>query len=225
MISTKTIMIVEDDVLISEHLKLILEELDFGFITICSSFNSVLEELKSFTPDMALLDIRLNGVDDGLKIGEHFSNEKIPFCYITSFSDKETIKKAIFNEPKGFLIKPFEKTEIIELVEKLMASLPQKISFKSGTNIVNIEIDTIIFIKSDNVYVEIYTENDRFIIRNKLEEILSNLPKNFIRIHRSYAVNSNKIIKITTSFIEVPNYSLPISKKYKEMIILRKNGF
>jgi DNA-binding LytR/AlgR family response regulator len=79
------------------------------------------------------------------------------------------------------------------------------------------QIDTneILYIKSDNVYVEIYTKDYRYIQRKFLTQIMEELPKQFIRVHRSYLVNIDHVTSQKKSYIVVNDIRVPVSRSFK----------
>lgn len=79
------------------------------------------------------------------------------------------------------------------------------------------QIDTneILYIKSDNVYVEIYTKDYRYIQRKFLTQIMEELPKQFVRVHRSYLVNMDHVASKKKSYFVVNDFRIPISRTFK----------
>lgn len=92
---------------------------------------------------------------------------------------------------------------------------------KSGNKHHKIKIEEIIFIESLKDYIKIHTINDkRIVAKYKIGEIEEELiDKKFLRIHRSYIVNTVKISAFTMSDIEVNSVEIPIGASYKEKVI------
>ena len=78
-----------------------------------------------------------------------------------------------------------------------------------------LEVKDIQFIKSDNVYVEIFTEEKRYIQRKFLGEISKELPTQFVRIHRSYLVNMDRVSKLNKTFALIDGQRIPVSRKFR----------
>jgi DNA-binding LytR/AlgR family response regulator len=57
-------------------------------------------------------------------------------------------------------------------------------------------IDDIVFIKSDDVYVNVYNPQETELILGSLRNIIKELPEYFIRCHQSYIINIKKLITI-----------------------------
>ena len=222
-LSLNKIFIAEDDVFISEHLKRIILNLGYEIYDIVSSFEMAKKSIDiNNLPDLALLDIRMQNQDQGIEIAKYFKNLNVPFIYITSFSDKKTLNEAIVHQPIGYILKPFTSEEIENLLNKVFEELFNEFVYvKHKDKEKKLNIDEILFIKSDNNYLEIYTETKKYLIRFKLSELEKKLPKSkFIRVHQSYMVNKKFIIAFSSNTININNLEVPISRKYKHMLDL-----
>ena len=92
------------------------------------------------------------------------------------------------------------------------------IIIKSGTKNHKIFTEEILYIESLKDYIKIHTQDGGNIIAKfKISDIENKLLNDqFIRIHRSYIINSEKITAFTTSEIEVSGVELPIGASYKK---------
>ena len=89
------ILVVEDEPIIAEDLSLMLKKEGYQIIGIANDGSSALDLLHSQNPDIALLDISLDSSLSGFDIAKVINEKyKIPFIFITSFSDKYTLEKA-----------------------------------------------------------------------------------------------------------------------------------
>ena len=67
---------------------------------------------------MILLDVKIKGDQDGIELGGIIKEQyKVPFVYITSYSDKETVSRAKQTQPLGFIVKPFTKDDVYAAIE------------------------------------------------------------------------------------------------------------
>jgi DNA-binding NarL/FixJ family response regulator len=121
------ILIVEDEPLIAEDIAAILEEAGFHISGIAYSMQNALDEMKANSPDMALLDINLNGGTEGIEIAEKINRAyKIPFIFLTSYSDKLTLERAKKTEPSGYIVKPFSEASLCAAIEVAFYNHMQK---------------------------------------------------------------------------------------------------
>jgi AmiR/NasT family two-component response regulator len=112
------VLIVEDELIIAEDMKEMLRELQYHVIGIASDFEEAGKILSSCVPDIALLDIHLQGNEDGitlaLAIRERFD---IPVVFISSYSDRKTVERAKQARPEGYIVKPFTKEDLFTSIE------------------------------------------------------------------------------------------------------------
>lgn len=74
----------------------------------------------------------------------------------------------------------------------------------------------ILFIESNHVYINVYTTSHRFLVRSSLQHFWEMLNSDcFIRIHRGYVVNLDRIDKIGPKSLMVSDKELPVSKAYR----------
>jgi two-component system, response regulator PdtaR len=110
--------IVEDEPIIAEDIGYTLTQLDFDVCGIAYNYNKAIELIQKTKPDFALLDINLNGGQEGIEIANWLNkNYRIPFIYLTSYSDKNTLEQAKTTEPGGYIVKPFTQNALYASIE------------------------------------------------------------------------------------------------------------
>ncbi len=112
------ILIVEDEMITSDHLRRLLGRLGYEVVGISASGASALECIEQTNPDLLLADIGLEGEIDGIEVAARAREEwKIPTVFLTAFSDHETMRRARITEPYGYLVKPFAEQELHATIE------------------------------------------------------------------------------------------------------------
>ena len=115
---TKKILIVEDEFIIAQDLKMILEKLHYEVTGMALSEAEARQLLQHDRPDMVLLDIQLQGEKTGIDIARMLNKRyQIPFVFISSFSDERTIASVKETNPLGYILKPFDEREVYVAVE------------------------------------------------------------------------------------------------------------
>ena len=85
--------------------------------------------------------------------------------------------------------------------------------FKDGYTNVKLSVEDILYAKSDNNYIHIYTTVKKYTLRNTLEWLKENIPQElFHRTHRSFIVNITKITKKNTKSVFVEGIEIPVSR-------------
>ena len=112
------ILIVEDEMIIAEHLTMLLESMDYVVIGSAIDYDEAIELLEEEAPDLVLLDISLAGKKDGINVAETI-NEcfKLPIIFTTSHSDGATVERAKKVSPANYLLKPFQKEQLFTAIE------------------------------------------------------------------------------------------------------------
>lgn len=208
------ILIVEDQVLIANHIKNILIDCDYNSIALAFTIQEATDSLTTFSPEIILLDINVEGHDTGIEWAKiNLSNEKVIF--ITGQTEMETLQKALKIQPVAYLTKPIKKIDLIAAIEVAREqSKPKSITIKDGYNEVKILLDSILFIKSDKNYIDIITTSKTFTIRTTLDNFHKELDTSiFYKVHRSYIVNKDKITIKSSSFVKIEQYEIPISRE------------
>lgn len=91
---------------------------------------------------------------------------------------------------------------------------------KQGTAYHKVRIGDITYLESDNVYINVHVVNNKYLVRNTLDQYLKILNSNqFVRVHRSYVVNINYIDAIEANHVIVNKVCVPTRKTYKNELL------
>lgn len=219
MIESKKILIVEDEAVIAEHLKMLLENNGIDHIELAYSKESALKAFKNYKPDLIFLDIHMENEMDGIELANHINEHfQIPFIFVTAHSDNAIIKKATQTNPVAYITKPFKNADIFAALNIAINNSRKSestFSFKDGYDEIFIKNEEILFVKSEKNYIDLVCLNRKYTLRNSLEWFLqTNTSEDFMRIHRSFIVNINHIKKLSSSSVEITDYIIPISRKF-----------
>lgn len=117
------IIIVEDEAVASMHLEEILTARGHEVVGLASNAEDALHIAKVEVPDLALVDIALEGPRDGISLAFDLRQElSIAIVFVTSFADEATVQRAIAIRPNGYLVKPFNSASIHAAVETALAN-------------------------------------------------------------------------------------------------------
>jgi len=109
----KKILIVEDEVIIAIDLKSKLQSLGYTVTDIVDNSDVLTDKIVSNKPDLILLDINIMGSRNGIEMAHVINKEhKIPFIYVTSYTDKHTLDEVKKTNPLGYIVKPFTLEDI-----------------------------------------------------------------------------------------------------------------
>jgi len=112
------IFILEDDPGLAKVLKFHLEQLGCRICGTTAYGEGAFEKIREAGPDLVLIDIKLAGGMDGIDVGGILANRTdIPFIYLTSLTDKETLLRAGETVPEGYLKKPYDTEQLRITIE------------------------------------------------------------------------------------------------------------
>ena len=197
---------------------------DIGSLTLKATFSNALqamEYLKAEAVDLIFLDIHLpkmSGIDF-LK-----STSPTPAVILTTAFPEYALESYEF-DVVDYLLKPFSFQRFVKAVSKVPvkpASAPRNDMFiKSGYEHIRINLNDVLYIKSDADYTEVFLPEKKLLSSEPLRYWLECLdPAQFARIHRSYIVNAAKIEKMAGNQLFLTNgIQVPIGRSYKEAFV------
>jgi PAS domain S-box-containing protein len=107
------ILIVEDEIIVAWDIKETLEKLGHTVVDLVVSGAEALGSAFNDSPDLVLMDIRLEGDIDGITAGDEIYQQlKIPIVYLTAHADELTLARATKTNPFGYVIKPFQSQSL-----------------------------------------------------------------------------------------------------------------
>lgn len=234
MAKTK-ILVVEDEILIADNVCKTLKDLGYETLEPAINYTEAMLTIQKEQPDFAILDINLSGKKTGIDIAQQIRDlYNFPFVFLTANSDLATLNAAKEVLPNGYLIKPFSKEELFTTIEIALHNFSKKdakvqeeeivsksalfIKDKGGYN--KIIFDDILYLKSAHVYTEIFlTNTQKLVVRASLNDLISKLNEDFVRIHRSYIINIKYLEQIKSNTAKIKNALLPIGKKYNQNLV------
>ena len=112
------IMIVEDESIVAEDMKAMLEGFGYNVPTVAFSGEEAVKKAFDTHPDLVLMDIVLNGQMSGVEAVERIRSRcNIPVVYVTAYADEKTVRRAKATEPYGYILKPFDARELQTAIE------------------------------------------------------------------------------------------------------------
>lgn len=111
------VVIAEDEAIIRLDLKEILEEEGYEVVGETGRGDEAVELVKEHEPDIAILDIKMPGLD-GLSAAREIAGERrAAVLILTAFSQRDLVEQARDAGTLGYLVKPFQRTELVPAIE------------------------------------------------------------------------------------------------------------
>lgn len=114
----RKIVIVEDEGLIAADLQGRLEKAGYQVPGVAASGGEALQVVRTQSPDLVLMDIRLAGDMDGIQVADKVRQEfDIPVVYLTAYEDRETLQRASETQAYGYIKKPIGSASLQGSIE------------------------------------------------------------------------------------------------------------
>lgn len=112
------------------------------------------------------------------------------------------------------------KVLFLYLEEKDKAKPKVEVEIKSDRRFYKIGVEDILFVEGLGNYVTYHLGNEKKIISyTSLKQVEQELPENFVRIHKSYLINTERMISYNNETVEMrPDFYLPIGNAYKQVV-------
>jgi len=217
----KTIILDDEKLYIEELESLITANEDIQLLNSFTDAFEAIEFLKKESIDLIFLDIempKLSGFDFLEKINP------VPLVIFVTSYEQYALKGYEF-EPVNFITKPINEYSLLESIEraklrKIGNNLVEDfVMVKTNNTLVKVFLKDILFIKADGDFIEIYTKEKRLTRLQTLKEFYKRLPKSFVKIHRSFIVNTSLILGFNGSEINIEEHKIPVSRAYKTMVM------
>lgn len=113
MSSSTQLGIVEDEALVAEDLRSLLDGLGYDVVFQLGSGEECLEAIRDHEVDLVIMDINLSGELDGIETARKLREERnVPTVYLTAYTDESTLRKATETDPLGYISKPVNETDL-----------------------------------------------------------------------------------------------------------------
>lgn len=235
------VLLVEDDWIIAKEISYNLQDMGFEVAGCIDNAEEALKQIKIIQPDLIILDIDLAGEMTGIELATQLKKEgNIPFIFLTALADSQTVEKAKLAEPFAYLVKPVAPLTLYSTIEITLhnaarrnqdiaasaTSISGNLSFddsifvKNKKRLEKIQLRDILWVEAYDIYAMIKTPADQYLLSHSLKAIEEKFPStHFIRVHRSFIVNKDKIDAIEESDLIIAATAIPVGKTYRESLM------
>jgi DNA-binding LytR/AlgR family response regulator len=225
-------LIVDDEPLSMGLIKKHLDQFSqFECVATCWNALEAFEMLKKENIDLLFLDIQMpvmNGIDF-VKSLQH--PPKVIF--VTAYRDYAAESYEL--DVVDYLVKPITFDRFFKAINKFLNQQRSEDNHPTALNLkpaegadyiyvnanrkyVKIQFDQVLYVESLKDYVRIHTTETKVTTKEKISEFVDQLPDYFLRIHRSFIVNTQKVNAFTNHDVEIKGREIPIGISYKQMV-------
>jgi DNA-binding LytR/AlgR family response regulator len=226
-----TYVIVDDDEL--DRLAVEMQASRYPFLhrtAVCSQPLEALEMIKRFNPDIVFADVEMPEMS-GLELMTYL-NGRVPAPVLIT-SHPEYAAEGYERQAFDYLLKPLTEErfarcvnrlrDFFELRAKAFAFDKQEeagtLVIKQGYEKHRLFLPDILYLEAMKDYTRIVTTQGQYLVLTTLSGFLQQLPADkFIRIHRSFIVNRDKVDAIRGGKVALATHELPVGKLYKHAL-------
>lgn len=221
-------LLVDDEPLAISLLQNHLEQLeDFEVVGVCNNAVKALSCLNSQEVDLLFLDIKMPKITgiDLLRTVKH------PPKTIITTAFREYAVEGYDLDIVDYLLKPITFERFLRSIERYLRTIDRKpagqpavrekhhVFVKSNNKFFKLDADDILYIESLKDYIKIFTTGGEVQTKFKISDFEKQLEQSgFLRIHRSFIVNTRHIRAFTMNSVEIGGDEVPIGASYKEYV-------
>ena len=228
-------MIVDDEELarkvVSEYLA---GQPDVTVVAECANGFEAVKAVTDLKPDLVLLDVQMPKLN-GFEVVELIGRDQ-PVVFVTAFD--EYALKAFEVHAVDYLLKPFDRDRLLEALDRARARIARhdttpveglvgqtrarpaaRVLIRDGARVHILPVDAIDYVQAQDDYVSVRSGGRAYLKEQTLSDLESSLdPKRFVRIHRSYLLNVERLARVeqtpreTRVAVLKDGTSLPVSR-------------
>jgi two-component system LytT family response regulator len=241
-----SVLIADDEVPAREKLMRWIAEQPDMHVQGCAEDGLVAaQRIEELRPDVALLDIQMPGLS-GLEVAAQLEVSTAPLIVFVTAFDEHAVKAFELNAV-DYLLKPYDKDRLVRALHRVRERLRageshpgavmtaraqtlcrDRLLVPDGERLQLIDSSAIEWLEAADNYVHVHTAARRYLLRRTLQDLLAQLgEQQFVRIHKSTAVNLNAITSLTPLFkgdyeVELRNgHALRLSRRYRDALFAR----
>ena len=218
------ILIVEDETITAMDLRETLQSAGHTVTAVAHDYQTAVKALKNQLPDLALIDIRLDGSPaDGIATAkELLTYHQMPIIYLTANSEPETFQLAKQTLPAAYLLKPFRHDELKLQIELAYYYFQSKRTGTDGSGYLYWPVDEgyeridprqVLYLQADGAYAKAFVVGveQPYHISTNLKHLAQYFPlPNFYRLSRSLIINLNYLKRLEHNHLFLSDHKTPI---------------
>lgn len=233
MTQTIRILIIDDERYAREELTYLLGKLpNIQVVGEADRGETAILQAIQHQPDVVFLDVEMPNMN-GVEVAKALLKLKQVPQIIFATAYPQFAVEAFRINAIDYLLKPYEMDQIVQAMERVrnivhpqgpeeVSSNVRKLAIERDGEFDYITVEDIIYLHTEGKMTRIYTENQQYNVRMTMKNLEQQLNKyHFFRVHRSYLVNLNAVVRLTPWFngayqLELKNVQekIPVSRNY-----------
>jgi DNA-binding LytR/AlgR family response regulator len=243
------VLLVEDEVIVRKDIEKSLTKNGHEVVGQTDNGDAAIQMARLAGPQIILMDIQIKGDKTGIETANEILKEvNLPIVFLTAYTDVDTLSKVKLANPYGYILKPFNETELCTTLELAQAHhakerelkaendmLKSFSSYKPGADhlfvknnsrFMRLPNEEVFYVEALKDYMQIVTRNKTYVIHATMKDTERKMSNpDFQRVHRSFIVNMNHIEYISAGEITMKELGvkIPVGGLYKEKFAARIN--
>lgn len=229
-------LIVDDEEMSRNMVKHFVEQTEFlNLVGVCESAIEASNVINKNKIDIIFLDVEMPEMS-GYELIDSFVDNPPQVILVTA--KREHAAEAFDHDVTDYLVKPLTYSRFLKAVSRAQDKLrvanftnnigpsriPGELYVRSESKIVKINYSEILYVEALADYIMIFTKDNKHIVHSTMKGFQSRLPQErFIRVHRSYIINLEKVDSIENLFVIINKKHIPIGASYKDEFMKRLN--
>lgn len=233
-----SVLIVEDEEIWIQNLKLLLDDFGYSVAKTASSADEALFALNNCEYDVILMDINLNGKNTGIELGKIINKlYKKPFIFITANHDKHSLEEAASAYPSAYLTKPIDPSSLFIAIQNAINNFSNNTpasadntegsfsSFfiKQGNKYKKIDWRDVVYLSAGKNYISVFNSLDKteYYLRSSLQKTMqqiipAHLRRQFAQINRAEVVQIPFITEVMADSVSTLFKSFQLSDTFSK---------
>ena len=209
-------------------------------LNVVEVFSNAIEAIKYLNQnktDLIFLDIHMpdfNGFDFIRTLKDP------PYIILTTADAEFAIQAFEYDCIADYIVKPIKPERFKKSIQKVEGKLNEKVTatvtdkekqqtgddfyININKRLIKIDIQSIYLVEAKGDYIYLKTDNKNYTVHSTLKKIEEKLPDHmFLKIHRSYIININKIIDIEDNSVLIEKDVVPVSRSNRPELMKRLN--
>jgi DNA-binding LytR/AlgR family response regulator len=231
-----TCLIIDDEQPARELLQSYISKIpDLELIDSCKNPLDALSIIQEQSIDLLLLDIQMPDLK-GTELLRCIAGKQPLVIFTTAY--QEYAIEGYELDVVDYMLKPISFDRFLKGIQKVLEhkqwmdyklqNMPSKesntekdyIVLKANQKLHKVQLSDILYIEGMKEYVVFYTTQQKLVIHASLKSLEARLPEDgFLRVHKSYIVNKNKVSNMFGNQLAIGDKYIPIGYSYKRFII------
>ncbi len=221
-------MIVDDEPLSRDVLRKFIKEVkDLELVAECQDAFEATHQLGQKQVDILFLDINMPGLT-GISLARSLTSP--PLLIFTTAYPQFAVEGFELNA-LDYLVKPTSFERFLKAVNRALErlgdkpgqnGLQRKIIVRADKKLYALEASSILFIEGQGDYIRLHLEEKNLVVHDTIKRFMDSLPgEAFMRIHKSFVVNLQKIGFIEGNQVRIGDHAIPVSPASREELLGR----